>query len=772
MVKGVLSTGAYTLPGGKPATVADIALDPLFTAEVVSKVKALLQQGLSSGEKIGVWEQVLDECVKAGVAWDVHVPPNQTGVHPGNRSSFGVSGHDSQHLGFKILSVGWSWAKCTDATAVQAPPAPLDKQVRIYNDELVALSDGLLPPLKVLQALTIGGGHTNCFLRQVQAGVRCILPESKFCDKATGTLNADLLKIGRPGFAEALAKGLKYRMFHWQAPIVFPELVDFAQSSLNTTVSGEQTEIEILLRLHQLAAATAARGQEISWRALEEQACSSMPQCASWIKSLSAYVDANSGGDSGKLLHDLALFAKAFGTTEQGPSRILGSEFLNKLASMNFGTGQHFPYLINACIETNLVSPPNRIIDGMCRLLVPSNLTELTKASSRIHVKFAEEIMTQARELCDKLQLDQTQRIKLIGKLDVRIVTFLTKKGKELEPKEFKSINDIVEAFIETVSAINGKKVSFTGASSSSAGEAAPSADSAPVAAAQAPASSLQSVEQLQSKVFQAQRLGFKDNTFVSEKSADEPILWHIIGYNGDTVNLAKHDLGRLTDRKTVHVDDLLSQWRLHKGSVTVLLPEYSIDNDACSPLSSSHWLVETAKGAVHIAVRTVFEHMFSMGTNIDVFTKPCMVRAGADIPTGALMIAPATTRVERKDVAHSINVGRFELGGGKAEPLFIAPMFIPPVAADGQASKNQWVSIFWLVNNANVKKDANLALKCLVHSVNDTQVRVPILVNSKPIQNGEELLWDKASAKSFSSMRSVVTMADCTKAAKRRKID
>ena len=98
--------------------------------------------------------------------------------------------------------------------------------------------------------------------------------------------------------------------------------------------------------------------------------------------------------------------------------------------------------------------------------------------------------------------------------------------------------------------------------------------------------------------------------------------------------------------------------------------------------------------------------------------------------------------------------------------------MFTPPVGADGQASKNPWVSIFWLVNNANVKKDANLALKCLVHSVNDTQVRVPILVNSKPIQNGEEFLWDKASAKSFSSMRSFVTMADCTNAAKRRKID
>ena len=191
MVKGVVGTSAYTLPDGNPATVADIDLDPLFTPEIVAKVKALLQQGLSSGEKIGVWEQVRDECLNAGVAWDVHVPPEQPGVHPGNRSSLGVSGHDAQHLGFKILSVGWSWAKCADATAVQAPPTPLDKQVRLYNEELVALSDGLLPPLKVLQALTIGGGHTNCFLRQVQAGVRCILPESKFCDKATGTLNAD-----------------------------------------------------------------------------------------------------------------------------------------------------------------------------------------------------------------------------------------------------------------------------------------------------------------------------------------------------------------------------------------------------------------------------------------------------------------------------------------------------------------------------------------------------------------------------------------------------
>ena len=73
MVKSSVAVSAYQVPNGKPATVANIDLDPMFTPEIMSKVEKLLETGISSGEKIGVWEQVRDECLAAGIAWDVAV---------------------------------------------------------------------------------------------------------------------------------------------------------------------------------------------------------------------------------------------------------------------------------------------------------------------------------------------------------------------------------------------------------------------------------------------------------------------------------------------------------------------------------------------------------------------------------------------------------------------------------------------------------------------------------------------------------------------------
>ena len=128
-------------------------------------------------------------------------------------------------------------------------------------------------------------------------------------------------------------------MLHWQVPYIFQKIVEFAQPALNTEVRGGQSEIEILLVLHQLANATTNRGEEISWPSIEAQACKSMPQCKAWIGALSSYIAVSSGGAEGQLLTELAEYAKVYGSNETGPTRILGSEFLSKFASLNFGAG-------------------------------------------------------------------------------------------------------------------------------------------------------------------------------------------------------------------------------------------------------------------------------------------------------------------------------------------------------------------------------------------------------------------------------------------------
>ena len=108
----------------------------------------------------------------ASIAWYGDCQPARAGVSPHNRSKLGVVGADSQYLGKDILDDGWSWRKTSDSSAFEMPPAPHDKEAIEYNEDLIEVSDGLMPPLQPLKILTVGGSHTNCFLRQVIAGTR------------------------------------------------------------------------------------------------------------------------------------------------------------------------------------------------------------------------------------------------------------------------------------------------------------------------------------------------------------------------------------------------------------------------------------------------------------------------------------------------------------------------------------------------------------------------------------------------------------------------
>ena len=91
-----------------PDGLQHIPFDPMYTPEVVKAVATLLKQGEDSGEKVGALEEVLRTCRAAGIVWDGHIVPEQVGVHTENTSKFGAGGTDAQHLGDRILVVGFS----------------------------------------------------------------------------------------------------------------------------------------------------------------------------------------------------------------------------------------------------------------------------------------------------------------------------------------------------------------------------------------------------------------------------------------------------------------------------------------------------------------------------------------------------------------------------------------------------------------------------------------------------------------------------------------
>ena len=134
---------------------------------------------------------------------------------------------------------------------------------------------------------------------------------------------------------------------------------------------------------------------------------------------------------------------------------------------------------------------------------------------------------------------------------------------------------------------------------------------------------------------------------------------------------------------------------------------------------------------------------------NIEILTKPSSVRATAKALAGTLHFPAATQKVGRTNIRGSFSCGTFQLEGADV-PLFLSPQFVPPLNAQGQPSSAPWVCPFWLVTGAPETSPelANMALRSERVQVGGLSVEVPILVNKRTLQAGDELSWTRESAK------------------------
>lgn len=162
--------------------------DEKLTPDLIERVQDIIISCNKSGERISGWETIQQMLLAASLAWHAQVPPEFCGVHPDNRSKLGVSGAEAHHHGFDIVKIGWSWKRASDASAFETPPAPYNKAAQEANDRYVRVSNGYIPPLVQMQILSVGGTHTNTFLRAVKAG--CPSAVDKLADQC-GKLNLE-----------------------------------------------------------------------------------------------------------------------------------------------------------------------------------------------------------------------------------------------------------------------------------------------------------------------------------------------------------------------------------------------------------------------------------------------------------------------------------------------------------------------------------------------------------------------------------------------------
>ena len=214
-----------------------------------------------------------------------------------------------------------------------------------------------------------------------------------------------------------------------------PGLVDFVQSGLNVKTSTQQTDIEVMLSLVRLA----QHGKD--WPYIEKECSQLQSNCSSYSKVMAAFVRLQPA----EVVKDIALHFKV-NVYSEGPNRFMGSEWIGKAASLNFGKFEKLPHLVAAAWKANLNAKGAKVQDGYCRLVLPSHLASLTTNPNRKNVQHAEKVMTDARAVCTATGVNIADTARILGHLDCRLVLMICKLSKQAGEPEFDSFDVIGQA--------------------------------------------------------------------------------------------------------------------------------------------------------------------------------------------------------------------------------------------------------------------------------------------------------------------------------------
>lgn len=392
---------------------------------------------------------ILDLFVKENISYTSELCPDVLLVHPENRSKLGVNPFNVHRTGAYIKKAGADFKELSNAVAFELSPNTADRDQQIsFNKKLVEHSGGMMAPVNGSERfLTVSCGHTSQFCKA--ARVHCTTPQLTLQD-ADGKLSIDHVAKDDPKFKVMLTIGWTWTIIPWQAAEQWPELPDLAQRALNASnsVASKASELEVASSIAEFAQLQAKTGP-IDWKQCAEAAGSTAPSCKTYIATISDYVRKFGGGEGAPMVQYLDFFAKKY-----GEHKLIGEEFWRAVTDtvLHPSPVQQCPHLRTGFIATNLVAP--KVVDGIARLLVKTDIATLGKKDKRATVEEAESMLTHGWDAAMKHVSKQHVQLHdvypLLGKLHARTVLHITGKAKSgFEQRGFKSMQEIQGLFAE-----------------------------------------------------------------------------------------------------------------------------------------------------------------------------------------------------------------------------------------------------------------------------------------------------------------------------------
>lgn len=435
------------------------------------------------------------------------------------------------------------------------------------------------------------------------------------------------------------------------------------------------------------------------------------------------------GGRGAPVIHFLHDFAKAF-----GENRRLGEEFLKAVTEARFGSvTKKYPFTRTGMLATNLVSP--RVVDGVSKLLVKSDVERLKATDRAMDLDTAEDTMAQGwatatTHMGDK-HISKEACYPILGRLFARTVLFLTNKTKQgFEKADYRSFGEIKDKFVAEFRKALPSHVALGSAWGASSSDVA----SATSAAAAASAEPLVDMGDVSDPKWVIAQTGVRIGKLYYEKAVGHTKgIYTLIEVSADTATLEEYNLGR-GDPTTVNVqiEDLLRQWQEFKGERPVVLqpqPKH------LAP-TSEHLRLEGQKCLVFHALVSHASVSESMSSKLAFCLFPTELRVTEAIPKGKLELTPVTDLklIHRK--ASAAASAEVALGDDR---FYLQE---PPKARS--AKVGDWrddllLAPYWWVGTTHIKEEANMHERRFTDK--ESGVSFHVMVNSRSLKVHDRLL-------------------------------
>jgi hypothetical protein len=461
---------------------------------------------------------------------------------------------------------------------------------------------------------------------------------------------------------------------------------------------------------------------------------------------------------------------------------MLGRQYITKVATLNFGNLFKCPYIMNACLMVQMMSPPHKIEDGFGKLVKPAQLVCLTSKANIEATKKADELLANAREVCTKIAVPDCTKARELGRLDSRVIMLLIDNQGILETTEFESLEHIAEdhllhdrmhficcligscslilllvclvplAMQEFLKALNNPTVSLDSLWTNTN---ATNADAPPPKKAK----TADTIDDMRSISHQLKKQGYDMGQTVSKKKGSTAI-YIIKTISDEKVELEAWSLQIplglpwTAEIVSLTIDELMADWKLWKGKLTEQMEGLDWKQPSCIASKSTSWQSECLKGAASIAMRKAYQNYVASNHGLTLMINPDMVMAIDDYEEGELTLVAASTRIYVGGPANKqlYEIGKFVIEGREVS-VCIGSMFLAPVDKDGKPNSLPWVVPFWKCRPAKETENANLKLSDVSVRVDAYTFNIPVFTNCKNIKKGDELLRSPTGPAAQASM-------------------